>query len=115
MRLELARQLEVVICDALDEPFYVLAFLRGLRAALTALASGGGGRDSAEDSTGASPWPALEAERPHTVKVRDWEGLFEYVVFKGSMLLGAHQLLPFVVDLLDTGRFERLLAREGQR
>ena len=119
VRLELARQLEVVICDALDEPLHVLPFLRGLRAALTALSSGSGGGsvggDSPEDATGAVAWPALEAERPHTVKVRDWEGLFEYVVFKGSMLLGAHQLLPFVVDLLDTGRFERLLRPEGER
>ena len=121
IRLELARQLEVIVADALDSALPVAPFLRGLRAQLECSTSvhecsaheGAPpyGRSQAQNAAADATWPALEQHRPAGIVRSEWEGLFEYVIFKGSLLLGPHLLLPFVVDLCDATRFERLLPR----
>ena len=54
------------------------------------------------------PWMLLESKRPWDVDRRQWEGLFEYVVMKLSLLLGPHHALPFAKELLEPKRWKGL-------
>ena len=56
-------------------------------------------------------WPALQAERPADVSAAAWSGLFEFVVWKASLLLGAREVVPFLVEFCDPGRFASLSVR----
>ena len=60
-------------------------------------------------------WPELEKRRPQGVDVRAWEGLFELMLWKLSLLLGAHQALPFMRDMCEPSRFERLLKPSAEK
>ena len=103
LEAELARQLEMVIADALnDRGALVPPFLRALRRQLEASVRAAGG----------SGWPALHKQRPAGVEAADWESLFEYVVAKLCLWLPspAH-LLPFLHRHCCASRFDRLLWR----
>ena len=107
LRVELVRQLELLIPAALCcEARHVAAFFRGLRAQLELCL---GESDDAGVRNGDAPtWCALDTERPAGIDRTAWAGLFEYVMCKMFLLLGAPGVLPFVRDLCDPLRFERL-------
>ena len=52
-------------------------------------------------------WRALHACRPSHVDAEVWGGLFEFVLYKASLLLGGHNVRPFVEDLCAAERFDR--------
>ena len=97
IRLELARQLEVIVADALDSALPVAPFLRGLRAQLECSTSvhecsaheGAPpyGRSQAQNAAADATWPALEQHRPAGIVRSEWEGLFEYVIVLGCVLI----------------------------
>lgn len=98
LRIELARQLEIVISDALgDAPEHVLPMMRALRLQL------------GEPPPPPVTWSHVEAQCPSYVPVGEWVGLFEWIVWKLSLLLGAHQLAAFVRDLCSEMRFDVLV------
>ena len=53
-------------------------------------------------------WAVLEAWRPSEVRRDAWEGMFEYVAWKLTLLIGQHHVLAFARDLCDSGRFAQL-------
>ena len=77
------------------------------RAAARALTAPDLSGDGADES-GEVAWAALEAARPAEVRQDVWCGMFEFVAWKLTLLLGPHQLLPFARDLCDPGRFAQL-------
>ena len=44
-------------------------------------------------------WAVLEAWRPSEVRRDAWEGMFEYVAWKLTLLIGQHHVLAFARDL----------------
>ena len=50
-------------------------------------------------------WPRLASWRPEEIDAREWEGLFEWVLLTASLLIGAHNVLPFVRDLCSSDRW----------
>ena len=61
---------------------------------------------AAEAAAAAPPWMVFESMRPRDVDEREWEGLFEYVVLKSSLLLGPQNVLPFVKEMCDERRWK---------
>ena len=55
----------------------------------------------------------FESMRPRDVDEREWEGLFEYVVLKSSLLLGPQNVLPFVKEMCDERRWKGLRPNNG--
>lgn len=107
MRLELARQLEYLISDSLaDRAQHVPAFFRAIDRQIRQQC---GAREH-----GSVAWPALHAERPADVAPREWEGLFEFVVWKACLLLGPRGVGPFLVEFCDPGRFAALRSAGGR-
>ena len=109
LRVEFARQLEFLVCDALnDEPRHVQRFCAALNAQLAAIADGECDDRfvRADDTT--SVWAELQALRPDGVELEAWAGLFEYVSAKAAHLLGAGHVRPFAADLLNPEWFEGL-------
>jgi hypothetical protein len=124
LRVELGRQLEFLICDALhDAPNLVPPFCAALAKQLDALHAGccDGRAADALGALGGGPvpkqsaglWHELDAARPAQVSRATWEGLFEYVAAKLTHLIGARQALPFVADLLHAERFATLKTKAG--
>lgn len=108
MVCECARQLEYLISDCLHDrarhvPSFFEALLRALEAARHE--TGGAERDAARGTAVAT---ALHAMRPSDIPSGEWQGLFEYVVWKLALLIGAEQMLPFVRDLCSPARFAQL-------
>ena len=61
----------------------------------------------------AQRWPRIEEARPTDVDPRMWEGLFEWAVWKLSLLLGgAHQVAAFVRDQCDCTRWDALMTAD---
>jgi hypothetical protein len=111
MRLELARQLEYLIADTLeDRSQLVPAFLMALRMQLEAVhATDQVGTTYAEAEVEAeTEWAALHELRPSGVDRFVWSGMFEFVACRMLRLLGPHQVLAFVCDLCDGARFAQL-------
>ena len=109
LRVELARQAEFFLCDALDDqPTHVPIFLAALNKQLEAIENGACDERARTLATGAADpvlWAELHAKRPAGVAAAHWEGLFEYMLAKASHLLGPAALRPFAADLLDPERF----------
>jgi hypoxia-inducible factor 1-alpha inhibitor (HIF hydroxylase) len=103
LRVELARQLEHLISDSFgDAGRMVPAFLAALRAQVEATVA-------APRANANQPWwPELDARRPSGVRAADWAGLMEYVLWRLLMLLEPQHVRPFLADLCDPARFERL-------
>ena len=103
LRVELARQLEFLVCDTLhDQPELVPRFF----AAFSELV--GSSASLAPDAV----WAAMKASAPSGDGLGTaWVGLAEYVLAKLLHLLGAHGVEPFVRDMLDPGRFRHLKRR----
>ena len=97
-----------------DRAAHVPAFLRGLLAALASAAThnDADGYTGVEQAAEADVEKALHATRPADVTAAEWQGLFEFVVWKLSLLLGAEHVFAFCHDLLDDGRFSQLTMRE---
>lgn len=106
MQCELARQLEYLISDCLqDKAHYVPHFFRALHRALEAARGAGGLRDG---EPAADSRHAVLAERPADVPPADWLGLFGFVVWKLSLHLGPACLDAFVRELCHPSRFAAL-------
>ena len=104
LRVELARQLEFLISDALDDrPSLVVTFC----AALARFVDGTAG-ESCEGSPAEGLYAGLRAGAPEGVDPAAWVGLLEYAAVKLAHLLGARQVRPFVHDLLSPVRFAEL-------
>ena len=113
----LLAQLEAI--DAAESSAALLghAAARALTAAPTT-ATGGASAGSTkgqsdDDDEGAEVWEALEGARPAEVQRGVWLGMFEFVAWKLTLLMGPHQLLPFARDLCDPGRFAQLTLKGG--
>ena len=113
--VELARQMEYLISDCLaDRPIHVPAFLQSMGDALAAVASTSALRAEAvlrtavedeveaavEVEIEAAVEAALHAARPASVPLNEWQGIFEFVVWKLSLLIGGEHVLAFARDLL---------------
>ena len=101
---QVCRQLEYLISDCLDDKaHHVPRFFHALRAQLDAIIRGescaGGGHVQ---------WSRLNTLRPADIDGLTWSGLFEFVVWKLSLLLEARQVAPFVEDMCDPARFDHL-------
>ncbi len=116
MRVELARQLEMLIADCLDDRAELVpAFLGALVAQLESCSARGalGGPRRAPT---ASPWAELHRGRPKGVRAEAWERLFEYAV--GVLCLwmpSPRDALHFLGQYCAPTRFSglRLHARAG--
>ena len=121
LRVELARQLEFLLCDALDDRVPLVApFLVAFEAQLAAIADGrcdarahalaarGAAHGAEGDGGGDALWAEAQACRPAGVDARAWAGLFEFVAAKTAHVLGGHAVLPFARDMLDPARFAGL-------
>ena len=119
MQCELARQLEYLVSDCLsDRARHVPAFLKGMVAALEvahsrvqdakAADAQAVGAQAAPAAVDAAVSTALHACRPSDVRPDEWQGVFEFVLWKLSLLIGAEHLLAFTRDLLDPARFAML-------
>ena len=64
----------------------------------------------AREEDAAPAWPEMMEEKPAGVPAGAWEGLFELVAIKLGLLLGAQQALPWVQDICEPRRWQRLLA-----
>lgn len=107
MRLELARQLEYLISDSLDDaPYHVPAFFGSVHRQLTQLLS-----SSLDERRKQHGWPALIAGLPAGVPPRAWLGLFEFVLWKARLLLGTTGVVPFFIEFCDPNRFCTLRMR----
>ena len=132
LQLELSRQLEMVIADALDDaPALVPAFLGALRRQLRACleACPKAVAEAAQPSSGrappwapprapprAPPWAALQKARPPQVTPADWAGLFEFVLAKLCLWLPSRaDWLAWLDCYCDEGRFDKLELRDGER
>ena len=104
-------------CQDHDQPQHVPIFFAAMQSQLAAIASGAcDERAEAIAASGGAPhalWVELHALRPAGVAPEHWEGLFEYMAAKAGHLLGAAALRPFVIDLLDPGRFAGLERTSG--
>ena len=121
--VELARQMEYLLSDCLaDRPIHVPAFLESMGDALAAVASTSALRAKtvlgtaiedeanaeaeakaeakADAETEAAVEVALHAVRPASVPFGEWQGIFEFVVWKLSLLIGGSHVLAFARDLL---------------
>lgn len=104
LRVELARQLEYLISDSLgDAGRMVPAFLAAMRAQVEAAVAA-----PSPPAHGQPWWPELHARRPAKVRAADWAGLMEYVLWRLLLLLESQHVRPFLSDLCDAARFERL-------
>ena len=91
MQCELARQLEYLISDALDDKArHVPAFFAGMLKAL----EGG--------------IPHHLEHRPADVPSSDWVGLLEFVLWKLSLYLGPRAMARFARELCHPSRFAQL-------
>jgi len=108
VRVELSRQLEFLIADALaDRAHYVPTFFKGMTAQLNAIAAEGGGGRTTDGEQGEA-WQAHLAECPADVEPWEWVGLFEFIIARLMLMLGAHQVKDFVDDLCSPDRFVAL-------
>ena len=108
--VELARQMEYLLADCLAEPIYVPAFLQSMCDALEAVASmsmlqaepmhSKAVEVEVEAHIEAEVKSALHAGRPANVHFDEWQGFFEFVVWKLSLLIGGEHVLAFARDLL---------------
>ena len=115
MQCELARQLEYLVSDCLnDRARHVPVFLRGMLAALEVAHSGVRGTEAAPAAVDAAVSTVLHACRPPDVRPDQWQGVFEFVMWKLSLLIGAEHALDFTRDLLDPARFAQLELQQGQ-
>jgi hypoxia-inducible factor 1-alpha inhibitor (HIF hydroxylase) len=117
LRVELARQLEFLICDALDDrPELVPRFCAALIAFTTGSAAlseqDGAGGTLDPEQLAARLWESAQASTPSGVSSESWLGLLEYVAIKLAHILGGWQAASFSEDMLSAERFARL---EGTR
>jgi hypothetical protein len=104
LRVELARQLEYLISDSFgDAGRMVPAFLAAVRAQVEATVT-----SPSPPAHGHSCWAEMEARRPARVRAADWSGLMEYVLWRMLLLLEPQHVRPFLADLCDAARFQRL-------
>jgi len=54
-------------------------------------------------------WSEMESCRPPRVSPSLWSGLCEFIIFKGCLILGPQQLLPFLEELCAPERFACLV------
>ena len=115
--VELARQMEYLLSDCLadDRPpacngsIHVPAFLQSMSDALGAVTVASTSvLQQLEEEVDAEVKAALHAVRPANVPFDEWQGTFEFVVWKLSLLIGAEHVLAFARDLLCP--HERLLS-----
>lgn len=117
MQLELARQLEKLILAVLSAAFHTPTFLHAVAQQLKAIistdalapqpllpSSASTTAPSAVMSPGARLWPVLFAFKPHDVDAGRWQALFEFIVWKGSLILTPARLLPMLNDLCEPRR-----------
>ena len=109
--VELARQMEYLLSDCLahdgpparDGSIHVPAFLRSMGDALAAVtAASTSVPQRPEGEVEEEVEAALHATRPANVPFDEWQGIFEFVVWKFSLLIGAEHVLAFARDLLST-------------
>ena len=74
----------------------------------SALSGGCDRTPAAPAASGASHWPVLHARRPQGTSAEQWEGLFEFVVWKLLLWLGWAETPHFVRVLCGKERFEQL-------
>lgn len=122
MRVELSRQLEFLICDALgDRPALVPRFCAALADLVdgrcTAHASPAHRSSASAHDDGCESkhpayqlWTRLAEGTPEGVDSDNWLGLLEYVGIKLAHILGGHQVAPFVHDMMSAERFAGLEA-----
>ena len=112
--LEAARQLEMLIAEILGSPLRVPPFLHAagsqmvqVQRAATAVGCTPTHMAAAVVASGLAGllWPVLEGGRPKDVPHAQWEGLFEFVVWKAILLVGPRGALTFLQDLCDSSRF----------
>ena len=112
MRVELARQLEYLVSDSMDDKArHVPKFLAGLLTGLAcaeSCAPDQAGEQGGDEARLAAAHAALDRTRPHDVDPGTWHGLFEFVAWKLAALVGATQAAPFARDLCSPARFEQL-------
>ena len=63
---------------------------------------------SAKSTRGHERLSAEVGARPSDVAAGEWQGLFEFVVWKLALLVGGAHVLPFVRDLCHPSRFASL-------
>ncbi|KAL1530629.1 hypothetical protein AB1Y20_001529 [Prymnesium parvum] len=109
LQVELCRQLEFFVADCLDGPTLVPIFFLALKRQVECALSGGCDALSAEVAEGGDfVWSVLLSCRPKVVDTACWVGLFEYVVWKLLLWLGAQNSPEFIRELCNPDRFERL-------
>ncbi|KAL1519642.1 hypothetical protein AB1Y20_023153 [Prymnesium parvum] len=115
MRCELARQLEYLASDCLDDQArYVPTFFRGLLATLETMQKFGSGIAApctTSDTTIEAALTTLDSHCPPTIVSTQWRGLFGFVMKKLSLYLEPANVLAFVHDLCHPSRFEMLPLR----
>ena len=112
LRVELARQLEFLVVDALgDRPQLVHPFF----IALTRFVALPVASHMADGHAAAEAWAVLRRSAPDGVAATDWSGLAEWVLAKAAHLLGPSHVRPFVLDALSPARFERLARGDDAR
>jgi hypoxia-inducible factor 1-alpha inhibitor (HIF hydroxylase) len=106
--VELARQMEYLLADCLaddlppayDGSIHVPAFLESMCDALGAVTAASRRILHLEEDVEAEVKAALHAVRPANVPFDAWQGSFEFVVWKLSLLIGTEHVLAFARDLL---------------
>ena len=112
LEVELARQLEMSIANALDDrASLVPAFLRAATRQLEACAKRGAAAAAAADA----PWQVLQKARPAGVDAARWARSFEFLVGKLCLWMPrpADDLLPFLRRHCAASRFDKLALRSG--
>ena len=111
-------QLEVLVAEMLGSPRLIPAFMRAAGRQMGALREADaergvpGARARVAGVTAAGEvWPELHAGRPEGVARSQWEGLFEFVAWKSTLLVGAERALTLLEDLCDAARFECIAPR----
>jgi len=121
LECELARQLEYLLADALDDQaHYVPTFFRACLGTLEHMRHGDAPPEGHVDAASALrggghvALASLEAHRPSSVPTDKWRGLFAFVVCKLAMFVGPARILPFVHDLCHPSRFDQLALAAGK-
>lgn len=104
--LEAVRQLEMLAAEVLGSPRRIHAFMCAAGRQMEALHSAAAPLSRAAHAEDGALWPELHAARPTGVARATWEGLFEFIAWKATLLVGSERALTLLQDLCDPCRFE---------
>ena len=95
-QVELARDVHNLVADTLGTAQHVQSFMRALCLQMDAL---GDTHTGSAELVGRRGWEVADRVRPSDVAADAWSGLLQWIFWRLSLLLGPHQVAPFVRDL----------------